>query len=232
MTVVDMHHLFLLKLKTLDRTDIKDPLSYDIVAILNQAQDIIIDELIENKRFDLLRVLMSSTSVAKASFDATYVHGINTDGDSTNVPVGVIKLDDPTIVPITPVEMTYRSYVRSQAGVTRTQTPAVTPEVNVQIEEISKDLIGDFEINGSNYPIFTNPKGILEGSYLIVMGDYYTDLLHIIPVVVRTPKRLHLTDNVSPNVKTCELPTYLHEVIVDKAVQIFGDTINRQDLKK
>lgn len=233
MNVVDMHHLFLLKLKTLDRTDLKDPLSYDIVAILNQAQDLVIDELIQNSRFDLIRVLMASVPVAYASFDTAYEHGITELGDAGSTPgtspVGVVNL---STLSTGVADTSFRSFVRAQASITRTQTPEVVTAVNVQVEIIPKDIIGDFEINGSNYPIFTNPKGILEGSYLIVMGDYYTSLQSITAVIVRTAKILHMTTNTGAYTTTCELPTHLHETIVDKAVQIFGDTVNVQDLKK
>lgn len=226
MNVVDMNHSFLLKLKTLDRTDIKDPLSYDVVGLLNNAQTIVVDELINNKRYDLLRPITESINITGVAFETVYAPGINADGDSTNVPVRVVKLST-----LATSVMSYRSYIRSQSQITRTQTPVVVGAY-VQNEEIPKELIADFEINGSNYPIFTNPKCFLEGDYLVVMGDYYTSIVSVQSVVVRHPKNLDLATAGATTVTTCELPTQLHDLIVDKAVQIFNETVNVNDLKK
>lgn len=231
MTVIDMQHMFLLKIKTLDRTDIKDPFSYDIVALLNNAQEILTDELIMNKRYDLLRPVTESvttTTVSSPAFDSSYATGINADGEGSQVNLRVVKL---TTLAIT-ANTVFRSYVRSQSEITRTYSPTIAGAINVQNEDIPKDIIGDFETNGTNFPIFTRPKAILEGDYLIVLGDYYTNISKVYSVVVRSPKILHLTTNSGVNVTTCELPVELHNLIVDKAVQIFGETVNINDLKK
>ena len=227
MTVVDMNHSFLLKIKTLDRTDIKDTLSYDVIALLNNAQNLVVDELVQNKRYDLLRPITESINTLKASFESSFVPGINADGDSTNTPVGTVKLST-----LSTSSMTFRNFIRAQAKITRTQTPTVVSATFVQCEEIPKELIGDFEINGSNYPIFTNPKCFLEGDYLVVMGDYYTDLVSIQTIVLRQPKLLDLATAGATTVTTCELPTQLHDVIVDRAVQILNETVNVNDLKR
>ena len=226
MTVVDMHHVFLLKAKVLDRTDIKNTLSYDISTLLNNAQQSIIDELIANKQWDLLRPLIESLSITGAAFDS-YVSGINSDGEGNCITVRTVKLST-----LSTTVMTFRNYVRSQSKITRTKTPEVIAETLVQNEEISKNLIGDFEINGSNYPIFTNPKCFLEGDYLVVMGDYYTNIGTVAVIVVRHPKTMDLITADSTRVTTCELPAHLHDAVVDRAVQIFGETVNINDVKQ
>ena len=235
MTVVDMHHNFLLKIKTLDRTDIKDPLSYDVVSLLNQAQNDIVDQLILTQQWTDLRPVIESIPVDETAggsytgnWDETYVTGINNDGDSTNVPLRAVNLH--TLA--TSSNTSFRNYVRSQSKITRTQSPLISGETFVQNEEVPKELIGDFEINGSNYPIFTRPKAFLEGSYLILLGDYYTHIAEAAIVVVRTPKTLDLATNSGALVTTCELPTHVHQQVVDRAVQLFGETVNINDLKK
>lgn len=224
MTVVDMQHSFLLKTKELDRTDIKNVLSYDIVSLLNNAQDLITDELINNKRFDLLRPI--TEAVVTTTWDA-YTPGINADGDTDHVCVRVVKLSTLAVTANTVV----RNYVRSQSTVDHSQSPVLAAAV-VQNEEIPKELIHQFETNGSNFPIFTRPKVVLEGDYIIIIGDYYTNISSETIVVVRSPKILDLTVNTTQWVTTCELPTILHNAIVDRAVQIFNETVNENDLKK
>jgi len=227
MTVAEMNHSFLLKAKVLDRTDIPNPLSFDTIALLNVAQNMVMDELVNAKRFDLLRPVTESVLTAKASFEATYNPGINTDGDSTNVPVGVIKLSS-----LSTSVMSYRNYVRSQSKVTRTVAPTIASAIFVQNEEIPKELLSDFETSGVNYPIFSNPKCFVEGDYLIVVADYYTDITHILTTVIRYPKGLDLSTANTTLATTSELPTLVHDMIVDKAVQLYNETININDLKR
>ena len=226
MTVVDMNHSFLLKLKALDRTDIKNPLSYDIVSLLNNAQDIIVNELIVNRQYDSLRPITESVQVDENG-------GSYTDNWYTSYVTGitgtkVVKLSTLGVTANT----TFQYYLRSQSKITRTYSPTIAAETFVQNEEIPKELIGEFEVNGSDVPIFTRPKAILEGDYLILLGDGYTTITEATVVVLRNPKILHLTTNTTVYVTTCELPSYLHEVIVDKAIQIFNETINVNDLNK
>jgi len=220
MTVIEMNHSVLLKLKTLDRVDIKDPNSYDIVTLMNNAQDIIVDELVINKKYEYLRPITESISTLAASFDSSYTSGING--------ADIIDLSGLAVTANTE----YRNYIRSQSKITKTYAPTISSRVYLNNQEISKEELNIFEYNGTNRPIFTNPKALLEGDYLIVVPDYYTTISEIISVVVRTPKILDLTTNTGAYTTTCELPVELHQIIVDKTVQLFAETINVNDIKK
>lgn len=226
MTVVDMFRSFQLKAKILDRTDLPTVWATDAVAILNNAQDQIVDELIAARSYDLLRPITEAISTT-SGWDA-YTGGINADGEGAQVNLRVVKLSTLSVTAST----VFRNYIRSQSEITRTYAPVVTPAVAVANEEITRELIGNFETNGTNFPIFTRPKAILEGDYLIVLGDYYTNISKVVSVVVRSPKILHLVTNTGAYVSTCELPAYIHERIVDRAVQIYNSTVSIHDLTK
>ena len=100
MLVVEMHRNLLLKIKSLDRTDIQDISSYDALFLLNQAQDILIDRLIVEKKFGDLRPITDSAPVLAAAFIAT---GVYDPGVNTAIVVDLSALT------------TYRNYLRSSA---------------------------------------------------------------------------------------------------------------------
>lgn len=211
MLTVEMQRNFLLKIKSLDRIDIKDMSSYDILFLLNQAQDILIDRLIAERKFDLLRPITLSSDVSTFVTTGVYDSGING--------AKVVKLDDLT---------TYRTYLNSQSKLTRTAVPAAT-DVYMANKPVDKLEIFKFETNGTNKPIFTNPKEIIEGNYLIVLGDAYSTISHIIVIYVKTPTVLVIS---TPASDTSDLPSFLHQEIVDIAVQLARETVNINDLKK
>lgn len=214
MLVVEMHRNFLLKVKSLDRTDIKDTASYDVLFYLNQAQDILIDKLIAEQKYDLLRPIILASEVAAAAFIATgtYNPGIT----------GAIVVDLSALT-------TFRTYLRSQSKLTRTAVPVVSSAIYMQNKPIEKEEIFRWETNGTNKPIFTNPKEILEGKYLVVLPDAYSTITHELVSYVKTPTALIMT---TPASDTCDLPAFLHQDIVDLAVKISTETINIYDTKK
>ena len=217
MTVVEMHHNFLLKAKSLDRTDVRDILSYDAVVLLNQAQDIIIDELLANKNYSMLRPITEVEDTVAGSFDS-YDAGIEG--------AGVVLLTG-----FSPSVMTFRDYIRSSSKIAHSFAPTFSA-TDMSNEEVPKEIIKDFETNGSNVPIFTNPKCFLEGDYLIVVPDGYSTFTSILTVYIRHPKALSLATADATNTTTCELPANIHNAIVDKAVEIYRETVNVNDLKR
>lgn len=212
MLVAEMHRSFLLKVKSLDRTEIRDTQSYDVLFYLNQAQDIMIDKLLAEQKTDLLRPLMDDATVLAAAFIATGTY-------------------DPGIAGAKVVDLSaltnFRNYFRSQSKITRTAVPACTDQYVINTE-IDKFNIFQFETNGSNKPIFTSPKCWQEGKYLVVLPDYYTSLSQVNVIYVKTPTVLILT---TPASDTCDLPAQLHQQIVDLAVELSMETINIRDKK-
>ena len=214
MLTVEMHRSFLLKVHSLDRTDIRDVQSYDVLFYLNQAQDIFIDKAIAEKNLEIIRPITDSQSVAHAAFvstTGTYVTGIT----------GAEAVDLSALT-------TFRTYLRSQSVVTRTAVPACT-SVSVANKPIDALEVYQWETNGTNKPIFTNPKEIREGKYLIVIADGFTSIESIEIVYVKTPTVLVLS---TPASDTCDLPAHVHQSIVDLAVQLSAETINVSDARK
>lgn len=226
MTTVEMQEAFLLKIKTLDRIDVRDMNSYDIMVLLTDAQLRITQEAIAAKDFGAIRPIIEAKAVT------SWITSAFPAGISGNVKV----IDLGNISGIT-TNTKYMAYVRSQSKVTRTAVPVVGSGTYVNNQEIPREIVANFETNGSNSPIFTNPRCFVEGDYLVVIPDAYTTISEIVAVVVRTPKMLGLSADsgsgtVLPTVTTSELPAALHQRIVDLAVQIYGDTVNVNDLRK
>lgn len=226
MTTVEMQEAFLLKIKTLDRIDIRDLNSYDIMVLLTDAQNRIVQEAIVAKDFGSIRPIIEAKAISSWITTAFPV-GINS-------PAKVIDLGN--ISGLT-TNTKYVAYVRSQSKIERDAVPLVTPAVYVNNQEIPREIVANFETNGSNAPIFTNPRCFVEGDYLVVIPDSHTTISEVVAVVVRTPKMLGLATDagsgtVLPTVVISELPVALHQRIVDLAVQIYGDTVNINDLRK
>lgn len=213
MLVVEMHRSFLLKAHSLDRTDIKDIQSYDVLFYLNQAQDILIDRLIAERKYDAVRPITIHSVVASGSFIATgtYDPGIN----------GAKVVDVSALA-------TFRTFLRSQSKLTRTVVPLISSATYMQNKPVEHEELFKWETNGTNKPIFTNPKEMLEGKYLVVLPDAYSTITEIDVIYVRIPAVLVLT---TPATDTCELPVHLHQDIVDIAVQLSGQTVNINDKK-
>jgi hypothetical protein len=88
------------------------------------------------------------------------------------------------------------------------------------------------ESNGTNRPIFKNPKELIEGDFLVIVPDYYTTLTAIVVIYVRKPLQMTLGTPGGTETNTCELPTFLHQDVVDKAVQLSMQTISREPVRK
>jgi len=134
------------------------------------------------------------------------------------------------VLPSSP--LSYRNYIRSSSNIDHSFAPTFTAK-DVSNEEVPMEIIRDFEANGSTVPIFTNPKCFVEGDYLIVLADGYSTFVSVLAVVIRQPKALALT-TASPTTETitCELPSQIHQVIVNTAVQLYQSTINANDAKR
>lgn len=214
MLTVEMHRNFLLKVKTLDRTDLVDIQSYDVLFLLNQAQNIIIDKLIAERRMTDLRPLILSQTVLAAGFIATGTYDPGITGAK------VVDLSALT---------TFRTFLESHSKITRSAVPAAT-DVYMINKPIAKEDIFRWETNGTNKPIFTNPKELVDGKYLIVIPDAYTTTVtSITSIYVKTPTTLVIT---TPASDTSDLPAHLHNEIVDIAVQLSQETVNVNDIKK
>jgi len=213
MNTIEMHRSFLLKAHTLDVTEIKDMSSYDIMALLNQAQNDIISDRYFAKKYDDLRPI--TKSIETNTFDSSYFTGVT----------GTKVVDLKTITD-------YVYYLRSQSKMTRTYVPTVSTATYVANIPIDYSSLLFFETNGSNRPIFKNPKEIVEGDFLVVLPDYYTTILYIDVIYIRKPLELTLEVPIATTTNTCELPTNLHQTIVDRAVELSMQTINRNELNK
>jgi len=232
MTVIEMIHSFWLKAKTLDQTEVESVKSFDVVTLLNNSVDVVIDELVQNKRWDLLRPITTSfvfTGSSTPAFDSSYYHGIETNTDHTRNCVL------PSIGTLTPY-YTYRNYIRSQSNIDHSDAPTITG-ANVSNEDIPIEFIREVETSGTNVPMFTNPKTIQEGGNLIVIGDGYTTINNVTVVFVRTPAILDPVNTVAwsngvrGQVTTCELPTDLHQRIIDVAVNMYYAQVNTKQSK-
>jgi hypothetical protein len=116
---------------------------------------------------------------------------------------------------------------------TRTQVPAIVSGTYVNNIPVTYDNLLFFESNGTNKPIFKNPKEILEGDFLIVLPDFYTTISHIVVVYIRVPLQMTLDTPVGGSTtNTCELPIHLHQDIVDRAVALSMQTVNRNEVSK
>lgn len=213
MTVIEMTHSFLNKAKSLDRTDVANLKTFEILRLLNDSQQIVIDEVISSGNLGALHNITSSTSIASASF-ASYD---NTPGGGIAVDLGVIT--------------GFRNYVRSSSNMTRTQVPVVSSAKNTNNEEINSSNVGLFETNGSNLPIFINPKCFLDGDYLLVIADGYTTISSVDVTYIKYPGTMVMSGAGSGEVTTCELPVFLHEKVVDIALIKSSETINVNDIK-
>jgi len=213
MLVVDMQRNLFLKIHSLDRTEIKDIKSYDTLALLNQAQEILIDKLIAEERYGDLRPITANSVVASGSFvtSGTFESGI----------------DGAKVVDLAALT-TYRTYLRSQSKLTRTYAPTVAAGTYTQNKPIRKEDVFRFETNGTNKPIFPNPRTIVNGKYLIVIPDGYSTITDIDVIYVKTPTALVIS---TPASDTSELPAYLHAQIVDIAVELSRQTVNINDIK-
>jgi hypothetical protein len=228
MTVIEMIHSFWLKAKTLDETGADSVKSFDVVTLLNNAQDIVIDELVSNRAWQYVRPITTSfvfTDISTPDFTDSYSHGIGyvqADGTRTCDMLEVGTADP---------YHTYRNYIRSQSKISRTAVPQLTDE-RVSNEDITQEFIHEIETSGTNVPMFTNPKALLEGGKLVVIGDGYTTMSEVTVVFVRVPTVLDPTvttvwaNGVRGVSTTCELPTELHQRIVDVAVGIFYSQVN------
>jgi len=216
MNTIEMQRSFLLKAHTLDITEIRDMSSYDIMFLLNQAQDEIIMERWIARSYNDLRPITTSAEIAAASFDNTYVTGIT--GASVIDLKGVSN---------------YRHYLRSQTKMTRTAVPVISSAVYVNNIPVDYNNLLFFESNGTNRPIFKNPKEIIEGDFLVVLPDYYTSIEKIAVIYVRLPLTMTLDTPVGGSTtNTCELPIHLHQDIVDRAVALSMQTVNRSSASK
>ena len=208
-----MHRAFLLKAHTLDVLEIRDMASYDVMSFLNQAQNDIITDKYIHKQYNDLRPI--TTSIETNTFDSTYSTGVT----GTKV-VDLKSITD------------YLYFLRSQSKMVRAYAPTVSSATYVANIPIEYSTLLFFESNGSNRPIFKNPKEIIEGDFLVVLPDYYTTISYIDVIYVRIPLELTLDTPTSTTTNTCELPAYLHQVIVDRAVELSMETINRKELDK
>jgi hypothetical protein len=209
MTVQDMVYSFILKSKALDRNNIVDLKTFDVLTYLNDAEDIVIDELISIGNYNAIQGIIDTTVILAAAF-VTATHD--------SVPSGGLAVDMSLI-------SGYRNYVKSETNMTRTAVPVVAVAKNVMNIRIDMESIAMFETNGTNKPIFTNPKYFVEGDFLIVVPDAYSTVVSERISYVTEPTALTIG-------ATSDLPAFLHERIVDTAVRISQETVNVQDLKK
>lgn len=213
MNTIEMHRAFLLKAHTLDVIEIRDMSSYDVMSFLNQAQNEIITDRYIHKQYNDLRPI--TTSIETNTFDSSYATGVSK--------AKVVDLKTIT---------DYMYFLRSQSKMTRLYAPTVSSATYVANIPIEYSTLLFFESNGSNRPIFKNPKEIIEGDFLIILPDYYTTISYIDVVYIRIPLELTLDTPTSTTTNTCELPAHLHQDIVDRAVELSMQTINRQELDK
>jgi hypothetical protein len=207
MTGIEMNQRFLAKVKSLNRTEIPDMTTYDILNSINEAQDILIDQLLSEGALSLLQTIIDSETVLAAAFEVY-----------ASAPSGGIVVD---LTDLT----SYRNYIRSESSITKTMVPLIESAKSVANIEIDKSFLYMFESNGTNKPIFTQPKCFVEGDYLVVIADAYTTVVSEHITYVRIPDEITLAVD-------CELPAHLHEKIVDIAVMKSMEVINRKDLEK
>jgi hypothetical protein len=217
MNTIEMQRSFLLKAHTLDITQLRDVSSYDIMFLLNQAQDEIIMEKYLSRKFDDLRPITTGEEVLAAAFETAYPSGIQ--GAS------VVDLKDLT---------NYNLYLRSQSKMWRSAAPPISvgSPIYVNNDPVNYENMLFHESNGTNRPIFKNPKEMVEGDFLIVFPDYYTTLVAVVVVFVRKPLQMTLDTPDSTTTNTCELPGFLHQDVVDKAVQLSMQVVDRNPSKR
>lgn len=197
MNLDEMIYQFWLKAKTLDRVDVESVKTFDVVTVLNDAQEILIDELVKNKAWSYLRPLTTWFSFSDSSipsYYANFLSGIEP-GLSRTVTINLSEIGsvDPYY--------TYRNYIRSQSVVHRHAAP-LTNTIGDYLqsnwtanEDWPNDRIKEIETTQVNIPIFYNPKAILEGSFLTIVGDGYTTIESGVVIFVRNIALLGTTNS-------------------------------------
>jgi len=111
----------------------------------------------------------------------------------------------------------YLYYIRSDSKITRTACPVISSTSTVPNKIINYNEVESFTTNSFNKPIIRKPGVIFEANNkIIVFVDRFTTLTAIVLTYLRTPIQIGLGGS-----NDCELAEYLHEEIVQQAVEIF-----------
>jgi len=114
-----------------------------------------------------------------------------------------------------PVDYLY--YIRSDSRITRAAMPVISSPSTVPNKIINYNEVESFTTNSFNKPIIRKPGVIFEANNkIIVFVDRFTTLTAIVLTYLRTPIQIGLGGS-----NDCELAEYLHEEIVQQAVEIF-----------
>lgn len=169
----------------------------EISGFLNQAMDLLIDELYSQGDITALaEILKKESMVVTPCIVEDY--GVNAYQTS--------QLSD------------FRWHVNSKLKLQRNDPFRVFPAEYVPCELIIKFLADKYVQTQFNKPIIVYPKVIVESGIFVILTDVYTTVTSsngFQIIYVKTPIRIDVTTSDSP-----ELHVKLHQKIVDKAVQL------------
>lgn len=173
----------------------------EISGFLNQAMDLIVDELYGSKDYANLAELINKglTDILSSNQDSEYglKHAYTTNIDYTD----------------------FRWLIHAKAKVERLVPFAINNDW-IECEHISKGDVSDKWITTSiNKPIIVYPKVVWHGNDtgFVVIFDNYSEVNAFQVLYVKTPNRIDIAANPTG---TNELNEKLHQKIVDKAVQL------------
>jgi len=111
----------------------------------------------------------------------------------------------------------YLYYIRSDSKITRTACPVISSTSTVPNKVITYNDVEAITTNGFNKPILRKPCIVFEtDNKIIIFVDRFTTLSAIVLTYLRTPIQIALGGS-----NDCELAEYLHEELVQQAVEIF-----------
>jgi len=111
----------------------------------------------------------------------------------------------------------YLYYIRSDSRITRSAVPVISSPSTVPNKVISYNDVEAVTTNSFNKPIIRKPCVVFEANNkIIIFVDKYTTLAAVVLTYLRTPIQIALGGS-----NDCELAEYLHEELVQQAVEIF-----------
>jgi hypothetical protein len=185
----------------------------EISGFLNQAQDLLVDELyLQGEVAILAEILVKQNYNVVActieDYGAKAYQLVLTIQSSITGPVSSMTLSD----------LSYRWTVNAKAKLTRTD-PFVVATEWVECNEIRKWEADKYYQTSFNRPIIVFPKIFRQDDTFIILIDYYTTISTTAGfqlIFIKTPDRI----DVATTAGLPELTVKLHQKIVDKAVAL------------
>lgn len=176
----------------------------DIYILLNRAQDLIIEELVQQKDWLRLQAVL-------------YEH------------MGVPYVESETYFKYLALPSDYQYYIESYSNISRTAISSsgflgtkYTDAKLIKNKDISFDYADKFHSNGFNtLNVFKEPKAFINRGSIYVITDSYTTVNYINIRYIKKRREI--------GVGNCELDEPLHRIVVEKAIDLGKKTIFIQE---